>query len=96
MVLETEPRHAENTHFLVKIKSSRIYATIPGQTIIGPVLQVYVIRYLGIKELHLNDPDHNPAGSDLLLERSVAKERELGSAKMEPSSSIEETHAKQF
>ena len=106
-------------------QNSRIYATIPGQTIIGPVLQVNIIRYLDIsgieiqilstttkdrtswvvicrgknrfvEELHLNDPDHNPTSSDLLLERSVAKERELGSTKMEPSSSTEETHAKQL
>ena len=27
---------------------SRICATIPGQTIIGPVLQVQIIQYLGI------------------------------------------------
>ena len=49
-----------------------------------------------VEELHLNDPDHNPTSSELLLERSVAKEREPGSTKMEPSSSIEETHAKQL
>ena len=84
--------------------NSRIYATIPGQTIIDQVLQVHIIRYLGIggietqipstttkertswvviwrgkncyvEELHLNDPDHNPKSSELLLERSVAKEK---------------------
>ena len=48
----------------------------------------------------LNDPDHNPTSSELLehigLEISVAKEREPGSTKMEPSWSIEETHAMQF
>ena len=49
-----------------------------------------------MEELHLGDPDHNPTSSQLLLERSVAKERESGSSKMMPSSSIEETHAKQF
>ena len=42
-----------------------------------------------MEELHLNDPDHTPTSSELLehagLERSVAKERELGSTKMEPS-----------
>ena len=48
------------------------------------------------KNRYVNDPDHNPTSSELLLEKSVAKERERGSAKMEPSSSIEETHAKQF
>ena len=31
-----------------------------------------------------------------MLERSVAKGRELGSTKMEPSRRIEETHAKQL
>ena len=30
-----------------------------------------------VEELHLNDPDHNPTSSELLLERSVAREREL-------------------
>ena len=53
-----------------------------------------------MEELHLNDPDHNPTSSELLehigLERSVAKEREPGSTKMEPSRSIEETRAQQL
>ena len=49
-----------------------------------------------MQESRLNDPDHNPASSELLLERSVANERELGSIKMEPSSSLEETHVKQL
>ena len=53
-----------------------------------------------VEELHLNDPDHNPTSSELLvhigLERSVAKKREPGSTKMEPSWCIEETHAKQL
>ena len=38
---------------------------------------------------------HNSTSSELLLERSVAKESEPCSAEMEQSS-IEETHAKQF
>ena len=46
-------------------------------------------------ELHPNDPDHNPISSELLLERSVAKESELCSTEMKQSS-FEETHAKQF
>ena len=46
-------------------------------------------------ELHLNDPDHNPTSSELLLERSVAKGSEPCCTKMEQSS-IEESHAKQF
>ena len=49
-----------------------------------------------VEELHLNDPDHNPTSFELLLERSVAKERESGSTKMQQPSSIEETHAKQL
>ena len=48
-----------------------------------------------MEELHLNVPDHNPISSELLLERSVAKERELGSAKVEQSN-IKETHATEF
>ena len=49
-----------------------------------------------MEELHINDSDHNPTISELLLEKSFAKERELGSTKMEPPTSIEETHAKQL
>ena len=48
-----------------------------------------------MEELHLKDPGHNPTSSELPKERSVAKESEPCSAKMEQSS-IEETHAKQF
>ena len=36
-----------------------------------------------VDELHLNDPDHNPTISKLLLERFVAQESELCSTKME-------------
>ena len=35
---------------------SRIYATIPGQTIIGPVLQVHIIQYLGINGIEIQIP----------------------------------------
>ena len=49
-----------------------------------------------VEELHLNDPDNNPTSFELLLERSVAKERESCSTKMQQPSSIEETHAKQL
>ena len=35
---------------------SRIYAAIPGQTIIGPVLQVYIIQFLGIKGIEIQIP----------------------------------------
>ena len=48
-----------------------------------------------VDELHLGDPGHNPTSSELLLERSVAKESEPCSAEMEQSR-IEETHATQF
>ena len=48
-----------------------------------------------VEELHLKDPNHNPTSSELLLERSVAKESEPCSTEMEQSG-IEETHAKQF
>ena len=121
---DIEPQHAENTHFLVQNSESRIYATIPGQTFIRPVLQVHIIHCLGINgieiqisskttqqrtycvvicrgknrhvnKLHLNDPDHSPARSELLLERPFAKESEPCSTEMEQSS-IEETLAKQF
>ena len=42
--------------------------------------------------LHLKGPGHNPTSSELLLERSIAKERELCSTELEQSR-IEETHA---
>ena len=57
-------------------------------------------KNLHVEELHLNDSYHSPTSSELLehieWERSLAKERELGSTKMEPSWSLEETHAKQL
>ena len=46
-------------------------------------------------ELHLRDPGHNPTSSELLLDRFIAKERELCSTEMDQSR-IEETHATQF
>ena len=48
-----------------------------------------------VDELHLRDPGHNPTSSELLLERSVAKERELCSTEMERTG-VEETHATQL
>ena len=48
-----------------------------------------------VDELHLRDPGHNPTSSELLLERSIAKESELCSTEMEQSS-VEETHATQL
>ena len=48
-----------------------------------------------VEELHLKGPGHNPTSSELLLERSVAKESEPCSTEIEQSS-IEETYAKQF
>ena len=35
---------------------SRIYATIPGQTIVGPVLQVHSIQYLDINGIEIQIP----------------------------------------
>ena len=120
MVLEIEPS-VQRIHTSAQIRILQIYAAIPGQTIIGPVLQVLLIQYLGIngnkksdslhdnanrtswavmcrrknryvEEVHLNDTGHNPTSSELLLERSVAKESEPCSTEMEQSS-IEETLA---
>ena len=45
---------------------SRIYATIPGQTFIGPVLQVHVIHYLGINGIEIQIPSTNNARENLL------------------------------
>ena len=57
---------AENTHFLVKIKISRIYATIPGQTIIGPLLQA-IFRYLGINKTEIRIPSTTTKYLNLLV-----------------------------
>ena len=46
-------------------------------------------------ELHLRDPGDNPTSTELLLERSIAKESEPFSTEMEQSRT-EETHATQF
>ena len=46
-------------------------------------------------ELHLRDPGHNPTSSELLPERSIAKESGPCSTVLEQSR-IEETHATQF
>ena len=35
---------------------SRVYATIPGQTIIGPVLPVHIIQFLGINGIEIQIP----------------------------------------
>ena len=48
-----------------------------------------------MNELHVRDPGHNPTSSELLLERSIAKESETCSTEMEQFR-IEETHATQF
>ena len=34
-------------------QNSRTYATIPGQTAIGPVLQLHIIQYLGINGIEI-------------------------------------------
>ena len=47
-----------------------------------------------VEELHLRDPGHNPTCSELLFERSIAKQSEPGWTEMEQSR-IEETHATQ-
>ena len=53
-----------------------------------------------VEELRLNDPDHNPASSELVnhkrMERPVAMKREPCSRKMEVPWSSEETHEKQL
>ena len=54
IVLEIEPQPAENTHSIAKIQ--RIYATIPGQTTNGPVLQVHITRHLDISGIEIQIP----------------------------------------
>ena len=41
-----EENFKETGHQVFKDPNSRIYATIPGQTTIGPVLQVHITRFL--------------------------------------------------
>ena len=85
------------------VSDSRIYAASPRRTVIGPVIQVHIIQFLGthgiaiqipstttpnrtswvvicrgknriVDELHLRDPGQKLARTELLVERSVAKE----------------------
>ena len=125
MVLETEPLACRE--YTRPREDQKIQNLCNGskRTIIGPVLEAHVIRYLGIsgaensdilctttkertsrvvicrgthsyvEELRINDPDHNPTSSELLLGKICCKEREFGSTKMEQSST-EETHATQL
>ena len=46
--------------------SSRICATIPGQTTIGPVLQVHITRYLDISGIEIQIPSHKNERSKIL------------------------------
>ena len=55
MVFEIKPQHAESTHFLAD-SDSRIFAAIPGQTVIGPVIQVHIIQFLGINGIEIQIP----------------------------------------
>ena len=81
---------------------SGIEIQIPSTTVDGSKSRVVPStgnnRY--VEEPRLNDPDHNPRSSELVnhrgMKRPIAMQREAGSAKMVPSSNIEETHAKQF
>ena len=73
-----------------------IESQIPSTTTQGRTSWVVICRGKKryVEELHFRDPGHNPTSSELLLERSIAKEGEPCSAEMEQSR-IEETHAMQ-
>ena len=116
MVLETEPQPAENTHSLARIQiresMQRFQDTLHLDQFFKLTLHDILtsadlkFRFLPqqrtIKNpgLHLNDPNHIPASSELLehieLEIPVAIQRESGSTKTEPSWSTEGTHPKQL
>ena len=68
MVLEIEHQHAESTH-------SGLHAAIPGRTVIGPVVQVHTIQFLGTHGIEIQipsttEPKANLLGSDLPREES--------------------------
>ena len=54
-VLEIDSQHAESTHPRAE-SDSRIYAAVPERTIIGPVLQVHNIQFLGTHEIEIQIP----------------------------------------
>ena len=56
MVSEIEPQHAERKTHLRGNKDSRAYAAIPGRTKIGPVIQVYIVQFLGSYGLEIQIP----------------------------------------
>ena len=53
---DLEPQHAEDTDFLVKIRIPESMQRFQNKTIIGPVLQVHIIRYLGISGIEIQIP----------------------------------------
>ena len=55
MVLEIELQHAESIHPRAE-SDSRIYAAISERTIIGPVLQVHIIQFLGTYGIEIQIP----------------------------------------
>ena len=55
--VDTEPQHAENTHFLVEIHiPESMQRLIPGQTIIGAVLPEHILGYLGFNGIEIQIP----------------------------------------
>ena len=54
---------------------SRIYVTIPGQSVFGPVLQVHVIQYLGINSFLENWCELEAVKSLLLLDSCLPRLR---------------------
>ena len=77
-VLMVGPQLAENTHYFAKIHIPGSFATIKGQTTIGPVLQDRISRCLDV---------------EMIQTTLVAMTRRPSPAKMEMSWSIEETRA---
>ena len=83
-------------HIIQHLGINGIEIQIPSTTTQNRTSWVVILRGKNryVEELHLNDPDHNPTSSEVLMERSVVKESELFSTEMEQSS-IEETYATQ-
>ena len=89
-------------HITRYLDISEIEIQIPsttGEPILNPGWWYPEVK-IGTWKSRLNDPDPNPASSELLelkgLERSTAKKREPSSSEMEVSWSREETHANRW
>ena len=65
-ILDVDDGFGEDPH-------SKVYATIPGQTTIGPVLQVHITRYLDISGIEIQIPSKRfkILGDDMQRQKSL-------------------------